>query len=77
MWEATSTIHRKNMNKHSAISVEQRLAICLWFLASGVEYRTIAHLFGTSPASVCIIIHNVCKAIVKLLMPKYIKLPKN
>ena len=72
-------IERKNTNKHSAISVEQCLAIYLWFLASGVEYRTVAHLFGISRASVCTIVHDVCKAIVKLLIPRYmyIQLPKN
>ena len=33
-------------------------------------------VFGTSRASVCLIVRNVCKAIVKLLLPRYIRLPK-
>ena len=70
------SVEKKNTRLRAAIPVEQRVAICLWCLASSVEYRTVAHLFGTSRASVCLIVHSVCKAIVKLLMPKYIRLPK-
>ena len=70
-------IEKRYTNKRSAISFKQRVAICLWFLASSVEYRTIAHLFGVSRPSVCLIVHNVCKVIVKVLVPRYVRLPKN
>ena len=69
-------IEKRNTVLRAAICVEQRVAVCLWCLASSVEYRTVAHLFGISVASVCLIVRNVCKAIVKVLMPKYIRLPK-
>ena len=48
----------------------QRVAITLW-----TDFRTIVHLFGVSKASVSLIRKNVCKAIVKLLLPKYITFP--
>ena len=30
----------------NSISVKNRIAVILWFLATGAEYRTIGHLFG-------------------------------
>ena len=54
------------------ISVEKRLAITLWFLASNADFRTIGHLFGISKASVSLISRDVCRAIVRILLPIYI-----
>ena len=62
-------IEKRNTVLHAAVCVEQRVAVSVWCLALGVEYRTVAHLFGISVASVCLIVRNV-------LMPKYIRLPK-
>ena len=58
-----------------AIPLEQRVAIALWRLATNGDYRTIAHLFGVSRASVCLIVRDVCDAIVQVLLPKYIHTP--
>ena len=56
-----------------AVLVEQRVALTLLFVATNTNYRTIGHLFGVS--SVCVITKEVCAAIVKVLLPKYIQLP--
>ena len=53
------------------ISVEMRVAVTLWCLATNADYCTISHLFGLSQASVCLIHREVCW--VKELLPKYIK----
>ena len=58
-----------------AISVERRLAVTLWFLATPCEYRTIAHLFGIARSTVCEIVQETCNAIVKVLLNKYIEFP--
>ena len=55
-----------------AISTEQRVAITLWFLSTGSDYRTIGHLFGVSKSAVCVVMKEVCTAIVERLLPKYI-----
>ena len=55
--------------------LEQRVAIALWRLATNSDYRTIAHLFGVSKASVCLIVRDVCDVIVQVLLPKYIQTP--
>ena len=47
----------------TAISVEKRVAVTLWCLATCSEYRTIAHLFGLARSTVCVIVHDTCKAI--------------
>ena len=58
-----------------SISVEQRVAITLWCLATPAEYRTVAHLFGVARSTVCAIVHEMCTAIVLNLMNTYITFP--
>ena len=60
----------------SSIPVDQRVAIALWRLGTNIEYRSISHLFGVGLSSACVIVHQVCKAIVDILGPQYIKLPQ-
>jgi len=54
----TDSVMRKS------ISVEMRLAITSWFLATPAEYRTILHLFGVGRSTVCCIVHHRVKAII-------------
>ena len=44
-------------------------------LATGANYRTISHLFGVSKSTVCLVLKDVCSAIVKFLLPRYIQFP--
>ena len=69
-------IQKKDTIMRCAITVEKRVAVTLWRLATNVEHHTIGHLFGISRASVCCIVHEVCETIVHVVMPKYIKWPK-
>ena len=59
-----------------AITVEKRVAIALWRLATNCEFRTIAHLFGVSHSFACLIVQEVSQLIVDILMLKFIKKPK-
>ena len=68
-------IEKENTQLRRAIPVELRLAITIWFLSTGTEYRVLGHLFGVSRSSVCCIVKQVCTAIVKVLMKRYIKFP--
>ena len=74
--ELKPIIEKKDSAMRQAIPLEQRVAIALWRLATNSEYRTIAHLFGVSRSSVCVIVQEVCDAIVQLLLPKYIQVPQ-
>ncbi len=41
-----ATIQRQDTQMRKAISLEKRVAITIWCLATPSEYRTIGHLFG-------------------------------
>ena len=73
--ELRQTIKKKDTEMRKAIPVEQRVAITLWRLATTTDYRTIGHLFGVSKATVCVIVKDVCSAIVEVLLNQYIKVP--
>ena len=68
-------IMRRNSRFHTAISVEQSVAITIWCLATPCEYQTIGHLFGVARSTICVVVHEVCKPVVKVLQPKYIQFP--
>ena len=53
-----------------ALPVEERVAVTLWFLATPGEYRTISR-----PCTVCSIVRDMCKAIIDVHSPQYIKFP--
>uniref|UniRef100_A0A3Q2NUJ9 DDE Tnp4 domain-containing protein n=1 Tax=Fundulus heteroclitus TaxID=8078 RepID=A0A3Q2NUJ9_FUNHE len=57
------------------IPVKQKVGAVLWFLGTTSDYRTIAHLFGISRATLCIFVKDVCEAICYHLTPQFVKLP--
>jgi len=65
----TDTVLRK------CLSVERRVAVTLWCLATPTDYRTIAHLFGIARSTVCEIVHETCHCIVDTLLNEYIRFP--
>ena len=58
-----------------AVTVEKWVAMALWRLATNGDYRLISHLFGVAKGTVCVVVNEVCRAIVKVLFNKYVKLP--
>ena len=68
-------IQHMDTNYRQAVPVKKRVAITLWYLATPGEYRTIAHLFGIARSTVCVIVKEVCKAILKVLLRQYISFP--
>ena len=65
-------LEKQTMRLRKPLSVEQRVAITLWVLATTVEYRTVAYLFGVARSTVCVVVHETCEAIVSRLLPVYI-----
>ena len=57
------------------LNVEQRVAITLWRLGTNLEYWSISHLFGVGLSTVCVVVHEVCTAIVHVLSRRYIRIP--
>ena len=64
---------QKNTVMCKTIPVEQSCS--LWQFATPSDYRTIGHLIGISKAAVCVIVKDVCSAIVQVLLPRYTKIP--
>ena len=69
-------LQKEDSNMRKAISVEKRLAIALWRLATGSYYKTIGYLFGISEASACRICDEVCSLVATKLLPRLIKFPE-
>ena len=68
-------VARSDTVMRRAIPVEKRVAMTLWFLATGADYRTIGHLFGVSKSSVCLVTKEVCSSIVSQLLPQFVRFP--
>ena len=70
-------IGKQDTNFRKSISVEMRVAITLYFFSGTAGYRTISNLFGVGRSTVCTIVQAVSKAIVNILLPKYMNLPSH
>ena len=54
-------LERSDTVMRRSLTVQRRVAVCLWCLATPIEYRTIAHLFGIGRSTVCEIVHETKK----------------
>ena len=72
--EIRSTVERQDTILRKAVPTDKRVALTLWFLATGADFRTIAHLFGVSKSTVSVVVRDVSSAILQLL-PRYIRFP--
>ncbi|KAG1686942.1 Protein ANTAGONIST OF LIKE HETEROCHROMATIN PROTEIN 1 [Nymphon striatum] len=68
-------IEKKKTRFRAPVSVEKRVAVALWRLATNCEFRTLGSLFGIGCATASKICNQVCDAIVKHLTPTYVKFP--
>ena len=59
------------------ISVEERVAVTIWKLATNVEYRTLSALFGLGRSTICTIVVNICHAIATHLLPECVQIPNH
>ena len=66
-------LEKQTTRLRKPLSVEQRVAITLWILATPID--TVAHLFGVARCTVCVVVHETCEAIVSRLLPVYISFP--
>ena len=70
--ELRNGIRKKNTRFRRPISVEARVAMALWRLATGIDYRPIGQLFGVGRCTCCKITHEVCQVIVDLFLTRFI-----
>ena len=63
-----SRIQRINTRMRQATSLQKQLAVMLRSLGTPAEYRFIGHIFGIAKLTVCIIVHDTCKAIIVVFL---------
>ena len=68
-------LSKKSTVMRIPISVERRVAITLWRLATNMDYRSIGHLFGVARCTACSIVNEVCTVIVQRLFKQYVSIP--
>ena len=69
-------IQRCDTNYRFAVSVEARVAVTIWRLATNSEYRTIAELFGLGHSTVGEIVIDTCEIITNHLFNHYVCMPQ-
>lgn len=70
-----SSMEKSDIDMRKAVPIDKHVALALWFLATGADYRTIGHLFSVSKSTVCLVLKYMCSAVVNHLLPQYIRLP--
>ena len=66
---------KRNTNYRVCVPLKKRVAIAIWKLATGGEYRTISHLFGVGVTTVFNCLQDFCEAAIRVLLPKHITPP--
>ncbi|XP_029918172.1 protein ANTAGONIST OF LIKE HETEROCHROMATIN PROTEIN 1 [Myripristis murdjan] len=66
---------KQDTNYRLCVPVQKRIAIAIWKLATGGEYRTISHLFGVGLSTVFNCVQEFCNAVIRVLLPVHIVQP--
>ncbi|KAG8376175.1 hypothetical protein BUALT_Bualt09G0035900 [Buddleja alternifolia] len=73
--ELKSVVTKKDTMLRLAIPVRQRVAVCIWRLATSEALREVSKQFGLGISTCHKLILEVCTAIRNVLMPKFLKWP--
>lgn len=65
-------VRKMDTNMREAITVKERLTLCLRFLATGDSYSSLQYLFKISKSAISRIIPEVCDALIESLQD-YVK----
>uniref|UniRef100_A0A452IVZ0 DDE Tnp4 domain-containing protein n=1 Tax=Gopherus agassizii TaxID=38772 RepID=A0A452IVZ0_9SAUR len=72
--ELAPTLRHKDMRLRAALSVEKRVAIAVWKMATLDNYRSVANQFGVGKSTVGIVLMQVCRAINRILLRRTVTL---
>ncbi|KAL6970664.1 hypothetical protein U1Q18_052769 [Sarracenia purpurea var. burkii] len=73
--ELSSVVAKENTTLRDAVPVRQRVAVCIWRLATGEPLRLVSKRFGLGISTCHKLVLEVCSAIRTVLMPKYLQWP--
>ncbi len=68
-------MEKQDTNYRLCVPLQQRVAIAVWKLATNVDYRSVAHLFGVSRATACKCLKAFCSAMEDILWPEVMQFP--
>ncbi|XP_075522437.1 protein ANTAGONIST OF LIKE HETEROCHROMATIN PROTEIN 1-like [Primulina tabacum] len=71
--ELNSAVAKENTMLRDAVPVRQRVAVCIWRLATGEPLRLVSKKFGLGISTCHKLVLEVCSAISSVLMPKYLR----
>ncbi|EYU20333.1 hypothetical protein MIMGU_mgv1a004857mg [Erythranthe guttata] len=74
--ELSSVVAKENTMLRDAVPVRQRVAVCIWRLATGEPLRLVSKKFGLGISTCHKLVLEVCSAIRTVLMPKYLRWPE-
>lgn len=73
--ELGSAVAKEDTMLRAAIPVRQRVAVCIWRLATGDPLRLVSKRFGLGISTCHKLVLEVCSAIKTVLMPKFLQWP--
>ncbi|GMH11828.1 hypothetical protein Nepgr_013669 [Nepenthes gracilis] len=73
--ELNSVVAKEDTMLRAAIPARQRVAVCIWRLATGEPLRLVSKRFGLGISTCHKLVLEVCSAIRTVLMPKYLQWP--
>ncbi|XP_052180429.1 protein ALP1-like [Diospyros lotus] len=73
--ELDSAVTKKDTMLRMAIPVKQRVAVCIWRLATGEPLRLVSKRFGLGISTCHKLVLEVCSAIKTVLMQKFLQWP--
>ncbi|KAG0493898.1 hypothetical protein HPP92_004892 [Vanilla planifolia] len=73
--ELGTAVAKEDTMLRAAIPVRQRVAVCIWRLATGEPLRLVSKRFGLGISTCHKLVLEVCSAIKTVLMPKYVRWP--
>ncbi|KAI5073840.1 hypothetical protein GOP47_0011853, partial [Adiantum capillus-veneris] len=75
--ELGASVVKEDTTLRQAIPVKQRVAVCIWRLATGDPLRLVSKRFGLGISTCHNLILEVCAAINDVLLRKYVKWPSD
>ncbi|XP_009762262.1 protein ANTAGONIST OF LIKE HETEROCHROMATIN PROTEIN 1-like [Nicotiana sylvestris] len=75
--ELESVVTKKDTMLRLAIPVRQRVAVCIWRLATGAPLREVSKRFGLGISTCHKLVLEVCTAIKGVLMAKFVQWPND
>ena len=69
-------IQKESTNMRSPVTVEERVAVTVWKLATNIEYRSLASLFGLGRSTIGKIVLETSSIMTTKLLPRYVHFPE-